>query len=282
MVGFNFLIKNAFKCVCVLSCCLLFGSKSSLITNEQCNVLDYYRAQLIEDFAFENYEVCHIQDQGYFYIDKKKDWIKKRLYEGQIWEKHVLDLIHNFAKPDTIALDIGAHIGIHTVTLSHCMGDKGLVIAFEPQKKIYNELCMNLNLNSCQNVIPIYAAVGEKEGIAYLGKEDLDSEGGRYISSKDLIEPVFMIFLDQLELKNVSFIKIDVENYEGEVLEGAYKMIMTNRPVILIEIGGGIIKQWEENINPNDHFNRILNYLESVLNYDVSLIYGRDYLAIPR
>ena len=249
---------------------------------EQFELLNQYRPQSIGNFAFENYEICHVQGQGYFYIDSRRDWIKKRLYEGQMWEKHIVDLIYRYLRPNTVALDIGSHIGIHTIVLSHCIGDNGKVIAFEPQKKIYKELCMNLNLNFCKNVIPICAALGDREGIAYLGKEDGDNEGGRFISFQHLIEPISMITLDQLGLKNVSFIKMDVENYEGEVLRGAYKTIMVNRPIIIVEIGGGNIKQAEENIDSNEHLRKILNYFEVDLNYDISLIYGRDYLAIPR
>ena len=57
---------------------------------------------------------------------------------------------------------------------------------------------------------------------------------------------------------------------------------MVNRPIIIVEIGGGNIKQAEENIDSNEHLRKILNYFEVDLNYDISLIYGRDYLAIPR
>ncbi len=279
----NVLIRSLFRIgFFILSICVLSHLNANLITPEQFELLNQYSRQSIKNFAFENYEISYVEGQGYFYIDSTRDWIKKRLHEGQIWEKHIVDLIYRYVSPNTVALDIGSHIGTHTIVLSRCIGDNGKVIAFEPQKKIYKELCMNLNLNCCKNVIPICAALGNQEGIAYLGKEDSDNEGGRFISFQHLIEPISMITLDQLGLKNISFIKMDVENYEGEVLKGAYKTIMVNRPIIIIEIGGGNIKQAEENIDSDEHLRKIINYFEVDLNYDISLIYGRDYLAIPR
>ena len=41
--------------------------------------------------------------------------------------------------------------------------------------------------------------------------------------------------IDELELENVSFIKIDVEGHELSVLEGASEMLRKNRPSILLE-----------------------------------------------
>ena len=41
--------------------------------------------------------------------------------------------------------------------------------------------------------------------------------------------------LDTFNLKNISFIKIDVEGYEINLLKGALKTIEKNKPVIFIE-----------------------------------------------
>ena len=39
-----------------------------------------------------------------------------------------------------------------------------------------------------------------------------------------------------MQYKNVGYIKIDVEGHEYEVLEGAVKLISTQKPIVQIEI----------------------------------------------
>src|SRR5262249_27695046 len=56
-----------------------------------------------------------------------------------------------------------------------------------------------------------------------------DTENGHFDKAK-------MIALDQLNLNNVSLIKIDVEGYEMEVLKGAMETIKRNKPVLIVEI----------------------------------------------
>lgn len=192
-----------------------------------------------------------------------------------------MEVIYRHVKEDSIAIDVGAHIGIHTITMSSRVGEKGKVIAFEPQKKIHRELIMNCKLNNCLNVIPLYTAVGEYNGIAYLGREEEDNEGGRHISSKYPTEIVPMVTLDQFHLDNISFIKIDVESYEKEVLEGAIETILQNKPAILLEIGGGREREKEEGIDPKEYHLAVINILENVLNYTVNRIEGRNFLALP-
>ncbi len=47
-----------------------------------------------------------------------------------------------------------------------------------------------------------------------------------------------MISFLQIFLAKVSFIKIDTEGYEPQVLRGAKELIMRDKPTIYIELGG--------------------------------------------
>jgi FkbM family methyltransferase len=70
--------------------------------------------------------------------------------------------------------------------------------------------------------------------------------------------------LDSLHLKNISFIKIDVEGYELNLLKGGYETIKNNRPVIFIE---RTITNYEE----------LINFLFD-LNYDIVEEFEKDTL----
>lgn len=44
-----------------------------------------------------------------------------------------------------------------------------------------------------------------------------------------------MYRLDDLEITDVDYIKIDCEGYESEILQGARETIMTSRPIMVVE-----------------------------------------------
>src|SRR5579863_5570557 len=49
-------------------------------------------------------------------------------------------------------IDAGANIGAHTLFFARATWPGGLVLAFEPQRLVYQTLCANLALNSIKNV----------------------------------------------------------------------------------------------------------------------------------
>src|ERR1700722_8284406 len=56
-------------------------------------------------------------------------------------------LFQSLIKPGMTVLDIGANIGVHTVNFAKAATPLGKVIAFEPQRIIYQMLCGNVALN---------------------------------------------------------------------------------------------------------------------------------------
>ncbi len=87
-------------------------------------------------FPYAKYAVFHVVDQGSFYVElDRNESIKNILRTGQQWEPYILDYIRKYTKPGTVAVDIGAHIGTFTISMSQMVGIKGTVYTFEPQKK---------------------------------------------------------------------------------------------------------------------------------------------------
>ena len=58
-----------------------------------------------------------------------------------------IDLFRQVVQPGTIVLEIGANIGTHTLFFARQVGHDGLVIAFEPQRLVFQCLCANMALN---------------------------------------------------------------------------------------------------------------------------------------
>lgn len=136
-------------------------------------------------------------------------------------------------------LDVGANIGCISQAV---IASGGRVLAFEPQLEVYDVLCRNLaHAGTGWEVMNV--AVGKEEGVAQMSILDYSAKnniGGlslglgsnRWGKHRDV--PV--ITLDGLNLKErVTFIKIDVEGYEEQVLRGAKNLIARDKPVLYVE-----------------------------------------------
>ena len=126
----------------------------------------------------------------------------------------------------------------------------------------------------------VHCALGHEKGAVCLCAELPHNEGGRYITDKNCFEQAPLEMLDEFHLDNVSFIKIDTENFELQVLEGARETILRNKPVLIVEVLGNRPKASEENVDLNFAKMTILRYIES-LGYEVRHICIDDYLALP-
>ena len=141
-------------------------------------------------------------------------------------------------RPDTIAVEVGANIGGHTVHLSRLVGEGGEVHAFEPQRIPFQTLCANLALNQCRNVFARQTAVGARVDTILVPALDpalRENFGGISLHGVEVGEPVPLVTLDSLDLPACHFLKADVEGMEVDVLKGALQTIDMYRPMLYLE-----------------------------------------------
>jgi FkbM family methyltransferase len=260
---------------------LLFGCFLLAVFSLQANAIDDPQEleQYVASFPVHEYIICNVPVQGKFYVEPHvSDTIKNVLRSGQAWESYINNLIYQYAKPGTVVLDIGSHIGTFTMLMSKVVGDNGTVYAFEPQRKIYRELRKNCELNGVKNVVCHRIAIGERQQTIEMDKETYPgSEGSTGIGhGGDVAE---MRTIDSFNFTNVSFVKIDVERSEEQVLDGMVNTILKNKPVIVIELQGGYL--WET--APQEIRQKMVNSVEKLqtLGYRITRIRDHDHLAVP-
>lgn len=238
--------------------------------------------KFIQDFPFQSYKLVSVPSQGNFFINNIDDTIKNHLRKKLCWEPRNQSLIQRYVKPGSTALDIGAHIGTHTVTMSKCVGKTGRVLAFEPGKIIHRELTYNLASNGCKNTYPVRAAIGKTKGVVDIIISHPHNEGGSYVvAAQGGTNTAVQLPLDAFHLDNVSFIKIDVENMEADVLDGATDTIMRNKPILLVEIQGNGERPIQLGEDTQAMALISIDKLEK-LGYTLFQLDGSaDYLAIP-
>lgn len=152
--------------------------------------------------------------------------VGKALATGEPYEAKLLYHIRRQGFTGT-AIDVGAHIGNHTLWLAVMCGLH--VIAFEPLE--YRKLIRNLALNDLNGkrgiVSPQPVALGARAGHATL------REKGTLVMDDD--GAINVCRLDDFHFRDVALIKIDVEGMEPDVLHGASRTIEHERPVLYVE-----------------------------------------------
>lgn len=147
------------------------------------------------------------------------------------------DLFRQAIQPGWHVVEAGANIGTHTLILAQQVGPRGRVLAFEPQRVLFQTLCANVALNSLANVHCRQEALGAAAGTTYIPPLNYNVEnnfGGLSLTYTQG-EPVPVVPLDELHLPRCDFFKIDVEGMELEVLRGAVETIRRCRPLLYVE-----------------------------------------------
>jgi FkbM family methyltransferase len=152
--------------------------------------------------------------------------------------------------PNTTVLDIGANIGIMTVHLARSI--KGVsVYSFEPMPNNISAFKRIIRFFKLQNVKLFEIALGNKEGevemvmpviskvkmqgLSHVIHESIpeNNEGERIRVPLKMLDNMGEIINSS---KRISAIKIDVENFEFFVLDGAKHLIEKNKPVVYAEL----------------------------------------------
>lgn len=136
-----------------------------------------------------------------------------------------------------VALDIGANLGIYTYAL-YQMGMK--VHAFEPQPAC----CAVINAwaESKASIYVHNTGIGSAPGelvlhIPVVGGVPVPTRASFQQFETECIQlHVPVIDLDSISIADIAFIKIDVEGYELQVLQGALDLLAGNHPILLVEI----------------------------------------------
>jgi len=139
-------------------------------------------------------------------------------------------------------IEVGANIGTLTVPLAQTLASQQReLLAFEPQPFIFQNLCANLALNGINNVNALPFACGTESGTLFFPRPDYSTQGnfgGISMSSEKSANDVAVkcVSLDeQLGDDTVSLLKIDVEGFELQTLQGAVNILTKSRPILYVE-----------------------------------------------
>ena len=192
-----------------------------------------------------NFVYCwNIFNNNIYMRVNKSSYIDKQILYNKKYSKNINFHIFEKYRPDTIYIDVGANVG--STALPVAVKERNLEVhAFEPNPKIFKILNVNKLQNNCDNLFLHNYAVGLKEEKLQLfitQKEKANFGTSSLQNNNDIIDSksiqVDVIKLDDFfekKKKMISLLKIDVQGFEWQVIQGAKNIIIKEKPTIIFE-----------------------------------------------
>ena len=181
-----------------------------------------------------------IQPHAFFFTPPLKINFWGHIME-ELWKSKIYDPYLPLRKEGTIALDIGANVGLVSYYLAQHFEK---VISIEPSTEHMNNLLLMLNYNKLTNVTPIKKALFMENGdFMFGGPKDNKTMRSLHMATWDKGKPeekVEAITLEKLledyKIEHVNLMKLDIEGSEVEVLSHpSFKKVADKIDTIIVE-----------------------------------------------
>lgn len=171
------------------------------------------------------------------------------------WEPFTTELVKRELKKGQIAIDIGASIGYFTNLFARCVGKLGKVYSFEPTPNQFPYLLSNIKVNGYNEIVKAFniAAWDKNEDI------EMPPIDKKFICKARKIDDI----LEEEKVKNIDFIKIDVDGSEPQVLKGLLKTFKNNNLKMIFEWYPDYIQKCGG--NPKE----VKDIIEKYFNYEI-------------
>lgn len=203
---------------------------------------NYRRSNLLRNLikGIIGYSKIEINFNGF----KVNAGVKTALETDVIFDSYneviVLELIKTCVLKGYGFIDVGVNIGLHTLTAANSNMDIE-IYSFEPEPYNYQQLVENIVLNKFFNVRPFKIGLGNFSVNQTLNINEGWNKGKHSLkinfegSQKKISIPILTLDIFKDNIKGEKFIiKIDVEGYEKEVIEGAKILFSQTENIILI------------------------------------------------
>jgi len=202
----------------------------------------------------------------------------KDFLEHNSHEAGEVRFLESIIRAGSKVIDVGANIGITTITIGREIGKDGKVYCFEPVPDYFRILQQNLSFNRIENAEAFPLALSDRTGKTEFYLKELSSgivfeKGARQIRVNTVTVDGF---LHQHQVEGIDVINMDCEGSEFLVLRGAQQTLQKNKVQLFCEIHHDFLHQLGQSVQ------QIVKYLEE-LRYKVhsvsldNLGMGRDF-----
>jgi FkbM family methyltransferase len=173
------------------------------------------------------------------------DYLQCLIYYFGMFEPHCINIALRLLKTGDTFIDIGGNIGLFSIVASSVVGKTGKVYTFEPAPFHCETIKKNIQLNNFSNIRLFETALGSESGYIELVLPQGGNQGSLSIASSTVEDSVVkatvpiskldnIVHENNLELDNLSLIKMDIEGAEMMALSGMTDLLK-KFPSVLIE-----------------------------------------------
>ncbi|WP_414660863.1 FkbM family methyltransferase [Horticoccus sp. 23ND18S-11] len=187
---------------------------------------------------------------GHWFVASKRVYYSPWFWNGS-YEEETCRFLQAVVPAEAVCYDIGANLGYHTLIMAGS-AKRGQVLAFEPLPQVCEVLGRNLAINGVRNVTVVRKVAARQSGVVTLAKSvEIDQATMKYAADAGSSRSLELIACDAVTLDEFvaqggvppTFLKIDVEGAEVDVLAGATEVLRRYRPTVLCETHGAAAAQ---------------------------------------
>lgn len=214
-------------------------------------------------YGYKIYKKYYVKDYTCNLVYNRYTYIGNEFFNGRLFEKGEVDFLKNKleAAASPILIDIGANVGLHTINLAKAIQTLK-VFSFEPSPKTYQLLAENIKSNNLTQRVTLFnLALSETAGFADFYETSDDAFNSLKDTGRREVKEITKVKVSRLDdmseimsLPTISLIKIDVEGFENEVLNGATGVLKKYMPDLFVEI----YKGENSNLNPEQTINNLI------------------------
>ena len=174
---------------------------------------------------------------------------------GRIFEPRSVELFRTIAGSPRTIFDVGANVGCTALLFADMAAT---VHAFEPSPSTFDFL--RSNVDCATNVKPHNFGLGSKRQTNQITYNELNRSGGfvskgtktndGHITESIQIDTIDR-FVRKQSIRDVDFIKIDVEGYEAHVIQGAKRTLKRQQPVVTMELNHWCLNAYQRTSVPD-------------------------------
>lgn len=190
-------------------------------------------------FTGQNLYLHSFRHKNYWFHGKDREWESMALFRELV-------------RPGDTVLDAGANIGHISMYLGTLVGDRGRVYAFEPGQNNLPYLTRNVAQSGNITIVP--HALGSKAEVRPFHLENLTGQANSFLSEFRILEGAARSHFMKVQTRSVpvqilrgddflkangiraDFLKMDIEGFEYEALQGLEKTLHESHPAMMVEL----------------------------------------------
>lgn len=203
-----------------------------------------------KDFRFEGVFKIRVESNLIFLMNNYGGNIENETFWKGLFttfEKEVGWLWKDICKKSNVIFDIGANTGIYSLT-AKTVNQSSKIFAFEPSNNTFHKLkynivlnkydidCFQIALSNCNGKHTLYDSFDTNQTSASMSNKMHKMWENFELNAYEIETQTLDYFVQKNNVTTIDLIKLDVEMFEPEVIEGFSQEILNLKPIIFIEI----------------------------------------------